>query len=279
MDQRLDPRSNHLLSALTDAEWQRWQQQLEFIDLTLGQVLYESGPTQSHVYFPVTAIVSLLHLTAKGASAEIAVIGNEGAVGIPLFVGGRLATGRGVVLGAGQGLRIGSQLIQEELDRAGPAANLLLRYSQALMTQIAQTVVCNRHHTLDQQFCRLLLVSLDRQPGGELLMTHERIAHMLGVRREGVTAAALRLQAAGLIHYTRGYISVPDRRGAGAPHLRVLCRGQGGVSPPAARGGEGADWQQWPAVVAGTDPPGPGRMTRRRTPRVDCADPRSQWSR
>lgn len=213
MNERLDARSNHLLSALTGAEWQRWQLRLEFVDLRLGQVLYESGRTQSHVYFPTTAIASLLHLTASGGSAEIAVVGREGAVGIPLFVGGRLATGRGVVLVAGQGFRIGSRVIQEEFERAGPAANLLLRYSQALMTQIAQTVVCNRHHTLEQQLCRLLLVVLDGRPGSEILMTHELIAHMLGVRREGVTEAAHKLQAAGLIHYARGHISVLDRRG------------------------------------------------------------------
>ena len=163
LDQRLDPKSNHLLCALTGAEWQRWEPQLEVVDLTLGQVLYESGLQQSHVYFPTTAIVSLLYLTADGASVEISAVGREGAVGISLFVGGRLASGRGVVLVAGQGVRIGSQVIQEELERAGPAANLLLRYSQALMTQIAQTVVCNRHHTLDQQLCRLLLVILDCQ--------------------------------------------------------------------------------------------------------------------
>jgi CRP-like cAMP-binding protein len=213
LDQRLDPKSNHLLCALTGAEWQRWEPQLEVVDLTLGQVLYESGLQQSHVYFPTTAIVSLLYLTADGASVEISAVGREGAVGISLFVGGRLASGRGVVLVAGQGVRIGSQVIQEELERAGPAANLLLRYSQALMTQIAQTVVCNRHHTLDQQLCRLLLVILDCQPRSEFLMTHERIAHVLGVRREGVSEAAHRLQAAGLIHYTRGHISVLDRRG------------------------------------------------------------------
>lgn len=213
MEQRLDPRSNRLLSALQGAEWQRWQPQLEFVDLMQGQVLYAPGLPPSHVYFPTTAIVSLLQLTASGAPAEIAVVGHEGAVGISLFVGGSPAAGRGVVLGAGQGFRIGSKLVLEEFESGGPAANLLLRYSQALMTQIAQTVVCNRHHTVDQQLCRLLLVSLDGQPRSELLMTHERIAHVLGVRREGVTEAAHRLQAAGLIDYTRGHISVLDRRG------------------------------------------------------------------
>lgn len=213
MDRRLDPRSNRLLSALTRADWERWQPQLECVDLARDQVLYEPGLAPSHVHFPATAIVSLLHLTADGGSAEVAIVGNEGAVGIPLFLGGRVATGRGVVLCAGQGFRIGSAFILEEYERAGPAANLLLRYSQALMTQIAQTAVCNRHHTLDRQLCRMLLICLDGQPGSALLMTHELIAHMLGVRREGVTEAAHGLQAAGLIHYTRGHISALDRRG------------------------------------------------------------------
>lgn len=213
MDQYRDPRTNHLLRALTVAEWRRWQPQLEGVDLKRGQVLYEAGMPQSHVYFPTSAIVSLLYVTESGATAEIAVIGNEGAVGTSLFVGGRFTTGHGVVLGAGHGFRVGSQVIREEFERAGPAMRLLLRYTQALMTQIAQTAVCNRHHTLDQQLCRLLLLSLDRLPGGELLLTQELIARQLGVRREGVTEAAHHLQAAGLIRYSRGHISVLDRRG------------------------------------------------------------------
>lgn len=187
--------------------------QLECVDLTLGQVSYASGTPRRHVYFPTSAIVSLLYLTESGATAEIAIVGNEGAVGTSLFLGGRFATDHGVVLGAGHGFRVKSQLIREEFERAGPVMPLLLRYTQALMTQIAQTAVCNRHHALDQQLCRLLLLSLDRLPGSEVLMTQEVIAHQLGVRREGVTEAAHKLQSAGLIRYSRGHISVLDRAG------------------------------------------------------------------
>jgi len=176
-------------------------------------VLYESGRTLSHVYFPTTAIVSLLYVMENGASAEIAVVGNEGVVGISLFMGGESTPSRAVVQSAGQGLRFKAHLIKQEFEQAGPAMHLLLRYTQALITQMAQTAVCNRHHSLDQQLCRWLLLSLDRLQGSELVMTQELIANMLGVRREGVTEGALRLQKLGLIRYSRGHITVLDRPG------------------------------------------------------------------
>jgi len=207
-----DPRKNHLLAALPDAEWQRWLPQLELVEMPLGQVLYESGSTLSHVYFPITAIVSLLYVMEDGASAEIAVVGNEGIVGIALFMGGESTSSRAVVQSAGQGLRLKARVIKDEFNRA-PVLHLLLRYTQALITQMAQTAVCNRHHSLDQQLCRWLLLSLDRLHGSDLMMTQELIANMLGVRREGVTEAALKLQKAGLIRYARGRISVLDRPG------------------------------------------------------------------
>jgi len=208
-----DPRTNQLLAALPDADWQRWLPQLEAVELPLGQVLYESGTTLDHVYFPTTAIVSLLYVMENGASAEIAVVGNEGVVGISLFMGGESTPSRSVVQSAGQGFRLDAQTIKEEFNRSGPVMHLLLRYTQALITQMAQTAVCNRHHTLDQQLCRWLLLSLDRLKGSELVMTQELIANMLGVRREGVTEGALKLQQAGLIRYARGRISVLDRPG------------------------------------------------------------------
>jgi len=207
-----ESRKNQLLAALPDAEWQRWQPQLELVDMPLGQVLYESGSTLSHVYFPITAIVSLLYVMEDGASAEIAVVGNEGIVGIALFMGGESTSSRAVVQSAGQGLRLKARVIKDEFNRA-PVLHLLLRYTQALITQMAQTAVCNRHHSLDQQLCRWLLLSLDRLHGSDLMMTQELIANMLGVRREGVTEAALKLQKAGLIRYARGRISVLDRPG------------------------------------------------------------------
>lgn len=179
--------------------------------MPLGQVLYESGGTLKHVYFPTTAIVSLLYVMENGASAEIAVVGNEGVVGISLFMGGGSTPSRGVVQSAGHGFRMKAKAIKEEFDRSGPVLHLLLRYTQALITQMAQTAVCNRHHSLDQQLCRWLLLSLDRLQGSELVMTQELIANMLGVRREGVTEGALKLQKAGLIRYSRGRITVLDR--------------------------------------------------------------------
>ena len=205
-------KANHLLSALQEAEWQRWQQQLEAIDLPLGEVLYESGGTLDHVYFPTTAIVSLLYVMENGGSAEIAVVGNEGLVGISLFMGGETTPSRAVVQSAGRGFRMKSQVLKDEFNRA-PVLHLLLRYTQALITQMAQTAVCNRHHSLDQQLCQWLLLSLDRLPGNELVMTQELIANMLGVRREGVTEAAVKLQKVGLIRYARGHITVLDRPG------------------------------------------------------------------
>lgn len=208
-----NPRENHLLAVLGPAEYQRWAPHLEQVEMPLGQVLYESGSTMRHLYFPVTAIVSLLYVMEDGGSAEIAVIGNEGVVGISLFMGGDSTPSRGVVQSAGVGYRLQARILKDEFDRAGPVQHLLLRYTQALITQMAQTAVCNRHHSLDQQLCRWLLLSLDRLSGNELVMTQELIANMLGVRREGVTEAALKLQAAGLIRYARGHITVLDRAG------------------------------------------------------------------
>ena len=212
MTDALDPRTNHLLAALAPPDWRRWLAKLEPVKLALGQVLYESGGTLSHVYFPTTSIVSLLYVMENGASAEIAVVGFEGVVGIALFMGGESTPSRAVVQSAGQAWRLPSAAIKSEFKRA-PVMHLLLRYTQALITQMAQTAVCNRHHTLDQQLCRWLLLSLDRLQVSELAMTQELIANMLGVRREGVTEAALKLQEAGLIRYARGRIQVLDRPG------------------------------------------------------------------
>jgi CRP-like cAMP-binding protein len=208
-----DPRTNQLLAALPDSEWLRWQPHLEQVTMPLGQVLYEPGATLGHVYFPTNSIVSLLYVMANGASAEIAVVGNEGIVGISLFMGGESTPSRAVVQSAGEGFRLRAQMMKDEFNRAGPVLHLLLRYTQALITQMAQTAVCNRHHSLDQQLCRWLLLSLDRLQGDELVMTQELIANMLGVRREGVSEGALKLQQAGLIRYARGHITVLDRAG------------------------------------------------------------------
>jgi len=208
-----DPRNNRLLAALPHTELQRWLPELEYVEMYLGDVLYESGGALTHVYFPITAIVSLLYVMENGASAEIAVVGNEGILGISLFMGGESTPSRAVVQSAGQGFRLKAQLMKVEFARAGPVLHLLLRYTQALITQMSQTAVCNRHHSLDQQLCRWLLLSLDRLPGNDLLMTQELIANMLGVRREGVTEGALNLQKAGLIRYARGHITVLDRPG------------------------------------------------------------------
>jgi CRP-like cAMP-binding protein len=208
-----DHKKNRLLAALPEAEWQRWLPKLELVEMPLGKVLYESGGTLSHVYFPTTAIVSLLYVMENGASAEIAVVGNEGLVGVSLFMGGESTPSRAVVQSAGQGIRLEARSMKNEFNRAGPTLHLLLRYTQALITQMAQTAVCNRHHSVDQQLCRWLLLSLDRLEGDELVMTQELIANMLGVRREGVTEAALSLQQAGLIRYARGHITVLDRAG------------------------------------------------------------------
>lgn len=207
-----DPRQNALLGELPAAEWQRWAGQLERVDLPLGLVLHEPGVLLSHVYFPTTAIVSLLYVMANGDSAEIAIIGNDGIVGTSVFLGAESTTSQAVVQSAGEGFRLKAQAIKELFTH--PAAlNLLLRYTQALLTQMAQTAVCNRLHALDQQLCRWLLQSLDRLPGMELVMTQQLIANMLGVRREGVAAAAAKLQNAGLIRYAKGHIRVLDRSG------------------------------------------------------------------
>jgi len=213
MATRPDPRQNHLLAALPVADWERWLPALESVDMPLGEVLYESGVAMTHVYFPTTSIASLLYVLEDGASAEIAVVGNEGIVGISLFMGGETTPSRSVVQSAGQGFRMRAQLLKDEFNRSGPVLHLLLRYTQALITQMAQTAVCNRHHSLDQQLCRWLLLSVDRLQEPELVMTQELIANMLGVRREGVTAAAVSLQRAGLINYKRGHITVIDRAG------------------------------------------------------------------
>jgi CRP-like cAMP-binding protein len=204
---------NQLLSSIPESEWERIAALLEAVDLPLGQVLYESGGKMSHVYFPINAIVSLLYVMEDGASAEIAVVGNEGLVGVSLFLGGETTPSRAVVQSAGKGYRLRAQVIKDEFNRCGPVMHVLLRYTQALITQMAQTAVCNRHHSLDQQLCRWLLLSLDRLSCNELIMTQELIANMLGVRREGVTEAALKLQKIGLIKYARGHISVLDRPG------------------------------------------------------------------
>jgi CRP-like cAMP-binding protein len=205
------PRENQLLARLPDEELVRWLPHLEPVDMPLGRVLYESGATLLYVYFPTSAIVSLLYVMEDGASAEIAVVGYEGIVGISRFMGGESTPSRAVVQSGGNGYRLKASLMLEEFNRAGTVMHLLLRYTQALITQMAQTAVCNRHHTLDQQLCRWLLLSLDRLRSNELVMTQELIANMLGVRREGVTAAAGRLHRAGLINYQRGHISVLDR--------------------------------------------------------------------
>jgi CRP-like cAMP-binding protein len=208
-----NPHQNHLLAALPADEYARLFPHLELVFLPLGNVLYESGIQLRHAYFPTTAIVSLLYVMENGASTEIAVIGNEGVVGISLFMGGETTTNRAVVQSAGHAYRLKRQLLKDEFEHVVPMQHLLLRYTQALLTQMAQTAVCNRHHSLDQQLCRWLLLSLDRLPLNEVVMTQELIANMLGVRREGVTEAAGNLQKAGLIKYHRGHITVLDRAG------------------------------------------------------------------
>ena len=213
-----DPRQNHLLRALPPAEWERLSPHLELVEMPLGHVLYESGSLLRHVYFPTTSIVSLLYVMESGSSAEIAVVGNEGVVGVALFMGGETTPSRALVQSAGHAYRLMGQILKDEFHRAAALQHLLLRYTQALLTQMAQTAVCNRHHSVDQQLCRWLLLSLDRLSSNELSMTQELIANMLGVRREGVTEAAGKLQAAGLIKYSRGHIAVLDR-----PRLEAEC--------------------------------------------------------
>ena len=205
------PRQNHLIEALPASDYERLAGHLELIPMKLGEVLYEPGVELQYVYFPTTSIVSLLYVMENGASAEIAIVGNEGILGISLFMGGETTPSRAVVQSAGYGYRLKAQVLKEEFQRFGPMLHLLLRYTQALITQMAQTAVCNRHHSVDQQLCRWLLLSLDRLESNELAMTQELIANMLGVRREGVTEAAGKLQDAGLIRYRRGRITVLDR--------------------------------------------------------------------
>jgi CRP-like cAMP-binding protein len=208
-----NPHQNHLLDALPSGDYERLAPHLELIPMKLGDVLYEPGIKLRYVYFPTTSIVSLLYVMEDGASAEIAIVGNEGILGVSLFMGGESTPSRAVVQSAGHGFRLKADLLKDEFGRFGPTMHLLLRYTQALITQMAQTAVCNRHHTVDQQLCRWLLLSLDRLASNELSMTQELIANMLGVRREGVTEAARKLQDAGLIRYRRGTIAVLDRPG------------------------------------------------------------------
>ena len=205
------PKQNHLLAALPSADYKRLLPELEHVRLELGQVLYESGSGQAYVYFPTDSIVSLLYVMQNGSSAEIAVVGYEGMVGIALFMGGETTPSRAVVQSAGFAYRFRDSALKIEFERGGALQHLLLRYTQSLITQMAQTAACNRHHAVEQQLCRWLLLSLDRLHSSELTMTQELIANMLGVRREGVTEAAGNLQAAGLIHYSRGKITVLDR--------------------------------------------------------------------
>jgi CRP-like cAMP-binding protein len=202
---------NQLLAALSAAERERLAPHLQSVEMTLGDVVYESGRPLEYVYFPITSIVSLLYLLENGASAEIAVVGNDGVVGISIFMGGESTPSRAVVQSAGKAIRLSAHVMRTEFTRGGSMQHLMLRYTQALITQMAQTAVCNRHHSVDQQLCRWLLLSIDRLASSEITMTQELIANMLGVRREGVTEAAGKLQKAGVISYQRGHIKVLDR--------------------------------------------------------------------
>lgn len=213
MSEQQTPHQNHLLASMPEEIFERLAPHLELIPMPLGEVLYESGGKLHHVYFPTTAIVSLHYVMENGSSAEIAGVGNEGVVGISLFMGGNTTPSRATVQTAGSGYRLKERLIMEEFNRAGPLMRLMLRYTQALITQMSQTAVCNRHHSMEQQMCRWLLSTLDRLPSQELVMTQELIASMLGVRREGITETAGDLQRAGLISYRRGHITVLDRAG------------------------------------------------------------------
>ncbi len=207
-----NPKSNQLLASLTDAEWGRWEPYLELVNLPLGLLLSESGRAPGYAYFPTTAIVSLVYVTQDGASSEIAVVGREGMVGVALVTGGNASLGQALVQSAGQAYRLRAQAVKEEVERAGPALMRLLTYTQALMGQVAQTAACNRYHSIEQLLCRRLVMGLDRLPTDAMVMTQELLANLLGVRREGVTAAALKLQEAGVIRYRRGHIDVLDRR-------------------------------------------------------------------
>lgn len=213
MRQIVDKKSNDLLSALDEKTWEHLSPHIKKYDLKLGQVIYESGEKLKYTYFPINAIISLIFVAENGASTEIAIVGHEGMVGVPVFMGGDSTSSRGVVQSAGQCYAINSKALKTEFENSKPLMHVLLRYSQALLTQMSQTAVCNRHHTIDQQLCRWLLLSIDCLEGNELVMTHELIADMLGVRRGGVTLAAQKLQQAGLIKYNRGRITVLDRAG------------------------------------------------------------------
>ena len=215
---QLAPERNRLLAALSPAEKDRIFPHLRSVPMPLGKALYESGDVQRFVYFPTNCIVSLLNVMESGASAEVAVVGNEGVIGIALFMGGETTPSRAIVQSAGEAYRLVGQRLKDEFHRSGGMQVLLLRYTQALITQMAQTAVCNRHHSVDQQLCRWLLLSLDRLDSNRLTMTQDLIANMLGVRREGVTESAGRLQRLGVIRYSRGSITVLDR-----PHLERLC--------------------------------------------------------
>jgi CRP-like cAMP-binding protein len=212
------PGQNHLLAALSEAERERLYPHLRLVPMPLGHALYESGDVLRYVYFPLDCIVSLLYVLENGASAEISVVGREGLIGVALFMGGETTPSRAIVQSAGHAYRLDGQRLKDEFHRNGGLQLLLLRYTQTLITQMAQTAVCNRHHSVDQQLCRWLLLSIDRLPSDKLVMTQELIANMLGVRREGVTEAAGKLQKLGVIRYTRGQITVTDR-----PKLEQLC--------------------------------------------------------
>ena len=211
MSSKNDPNQNHLLAAMLDADFDRLSPHLELVPMRLGDVLYESGGKLQYAYFPTTAIVSLHYLLENGGSSEIAGVGNEGILGVSLFMGGNTTPSRAIVQTGGFGYRLPPALLVEEFNRGGPVMRLLLRYTQALLTQMAQTAVCNRHHTVEQQLCRWLLLTLDRLPSNKIAITQELIANMLGVRREGVTEAAGRLQGYGYISYRRGHITVLKR--------------------------------------------------------------------
>ncbi|MES2320341.1 MAG: Crp/Fnr family transcriptional regulator [Pseudomonadota bacterium] len=213
MSSQNDPNQNHLLAALLDADFERLSPHLELVPMPLGDVLYESGGKLTHAYFPTTSIISLHYLLENGGSSEIAGVGNEGILGVSLFMGGNTTPSRAIVQTGGHGYRMPAHVLVDEFNRGGPVMRLLLRYTQALLTQMAQTAVCNRHHSVEQQLCRWLLLTLDRLPRNDLTMTQELIANMLGVRREGVTEAAGRLQGYGYISYRRGHITVLDRKG------------------------------------------------------------------
>ena len=240
------PSQNHLLAALPAADFERLSSRLELVALPLGEILYQPGGQLQHAYFPTSAIVSLHYVMETGASAETAGVGNEGVVGVSLFMGGDTTPSSAVVQTAGHGYRLETGILKQEFNRAGFMQRLLLRYTQALIAQMAQTAVCNRHHSLDQQLCRWLLLSLDRLPSNELVMTHDLIASMLGVRREGISEAASHLQAAGFIRYRRGHISVLERKGLEAR----VCECYAVVKTELARLLSDVRHRQAPAIAA-----------------------------